>query len=88
MQPQALRLTREPGERVAQLRQPGGPGELHPHRRHVPVHDVHPVALRAHRERRRRDAITVQPPQDLEGLPLDFLLFVRDVGDHVTEDIE
>src|SRR5882762_8502934 len=75
-------------ERLAYLRRLRRAGELHPHRRHVPVHHVHPMALRAHRELPGCDPATVQAAEDLPRLPLDLFLFVRDEGHHVVGDVE
>src|SRR5712691_4002531 len=75
-------------ERVAQVPRLRRFREPHPHCRHVPVHHVHPMALRAHREIRWRHAATVQAPENLARLPLDLFLLVRDEGHHVVGDVE
>ena len=68
--------------RVARPR--GGDGD----RDRVSFEDGCPGARRPHRGRVRDDTALAEPPQDLRGLGRDLLLFLRNVGDQVVEDVE
>ena len=53
----------------------------------MPVAHVHAIAVRRHGQVERLHAVARQPDEDLRGLGLDLLLFLRDVRDHVVEDV-
>ena len=52
------------------------------------IFDRDAIALRAHRKRCRVDARTVQRPQQFLRLLFHLFFFVRDVGNHVAQDVE